>query len=150
MHALIENGAVKEYPYGLAQLKKAHRNVSFPRNPSDEVLASFDVHNVSPSTRPTVTNTQELVEQTPVFTEGQGWVQVWSIRNLTADEVQQHNDGKALEIRNKRNEKLSGLDWTQLPDSPVDKAAWATHRQALRDITSQAGFPWTITWPDAP
>jgi len=23
-------------------------------------------------------------------------------------------------------------------------------RQALRDVTTQTGFPWTITWPDAP
>ena len=37
-----------------------------------------------------------------------------------------------------------------LSDATADKAAWATYRQALRDITAQAGFPWTITWPDAP
>ena len=35
-------------------------------------------------------------------------------------------------------------------DAPVDKEAWATYRQALRDITTQSGFPWEITWPDAP
>jgi len=27
-------------------------------------------------------------------------------------------------------------------------ATTAAYRQALRDITSQAGFPWEITWPD--
>jgi len=25
----------------------------------------------------------------------------------------------------------------------------ATLRQALRDVPTQAGFPWDITWPDA-
>jgi cation transporter-like permease len=29
-------------------------------------------------------------------------------------------------------------------------AAWATYRQALRDVPAQAGFPWTITYPDKP
>lgn len=27
---------------------------------------------------------------------------------------------------------------------------WATYRQALRDVTTQSGFPWTITWPEMP
>jgi hypothetical protein len=28
--------------------------------------------------------------------------------------------------------------------------AWATYRQALRDVPSQAGFPKTIVWPTKP
>lgn len=54
---------------------------------------------------------------------------------------------------NKRNrdEKLSASDWTQLPDVPlVTKEAWATYRQALRDITKQPGFPLDIQWPTQP
>ena len=57
---------------------------------------------------------------------------------------------QAANVRRNRNDKLKDCDWTQLADSPVDKAAWATHRQALRDISAQAGFPWTIDWPVAP
>jgi hypothetical protein len=57
---------------------------------------------------------------------------------------------QAASVRQQRSDKLADCDWTQVADSPVDKAVWATYRQALRDITSQAGFPWTITWPDAP
>jgi hypothetical protein len=56
----------------------------------------------------------------------------------------------ANSVRNSRNNMLKDSDWTQLADAPVDKAAWATYRQALRDITAQAGFPWTIDWPVAP
>ena len=57
---------------------------------------------------------------------------------------------QAKAVRQSRTEKLKDSDWTQIADSTADKTAWATYRQALRDITSQAGFPWTITWPDAP
>lgn len=57
---------------------------------------------------------------------------------------------QAKSVRQSRDEKLADTDWTQVVDAPVDKAAWATYRQALRDITAQEGFPWTITWPDAP
>ena len=57
---------------------------------------------------------------------------------------------QAKSVRTSRNDKLKECDWTQITDATVDKPAWATYRQALRDITAQAGFPWTITWPDAP
>ena len=57
---------------------------------------------------------------------------------------------QASAVRKSRGDKLADSDWTQVADAPVDKAVWATYRQALRDITTQDGFPWTVTWPDAP
>jgi hypothetical protein len=57
---------------------------------------------------------------------------------------------QAKSVRATRDAKLAECDWTQVADAPVDKAVWATYRQALRDITAQEGFPWTITYPDAP
>jgi hypothetical protein len=57
---------------------------------------------------------------------------------------------QAKNVRASRGEKLKDSDWTQVADAPVDKAAWATYRQALRDVTGQEGFPWTITWPEQP
>ena len=60
------------------------------------------------------------------------------------------NDRAAAEIRTERNSKLTQSDWTQVADTPVNKAAWATYRQALRDIPNQAGFPNAVTWPVEP
>ena len=57
---------------------------------------------------------------------------------------------QAKSVRTSRTEKLKDCDWTQIADSTADKTAWATYRQALRDITAQAGFPWTIDWPTQP
>ena len=58
-------------------------------------------------------------------------------------------------VRNRRNQLLKDSDWTQLSDvqESLDadkKTAWATYRQALRDITSQPGFPKDVTWPTTP
>jgi hypothetical protein len=50
-------------------------------------------------------------------------------------------------IRARRNTLLADCDWTQLPDAPVDAAAWAVYRQELRDITTQAD-PFNIIWPN--
>jgi hypothetical protein len=52
--------------------------------------------------------------------------------------------------RQQRNALLAASDWTQVADAPVDQAAWAVYRQALRDITSQETFPSEGTWPVAP
>jgi hypothetical protein len=53
-------------------------------------------------------------------------------------------------VRDERNRLLQESDWTQLPDVPIDtKEAWATYRQALRDVTDQPD-PFNIVWPVAP
>lgn len=58
---------------------------------------------------------------------------------------------KAQEIRNKRAVLLVESDWTQMPDyKNPNKDAWATYRQALRDVPTQSGFPWDINWPNKP
>ena len=57
---------------------------------------------------------------------------------------------QAASVRSQRTQKLAESDWTQVADAPVDKAAWATYRQALRDVTTQAGFPWEVEWPTQP
>ncbi len=55
---------------------------------------------------------------------------------------------QAKAVRDDRTRRLSETDWTQLADAPVDKAVWATYRQALRDVPTQAGFPWNVQWPE--
>jgi len=60
-------------------------------------------------------------------------------------------------VRAQRDQLLSTTDWTELPSvqalhagDPAWAAGWAAYRQALRDITSQPGFPGTIDWPTQP
>lgn len=62
-------------------------------------------------------------------------------------------------IRDKRNALLAECDWTQAADSPLsdtDKAAWATYRQALRDMTNGITIDIndtlldSYTWPEKP
>jgi len=57
---------------------------------------------------------------------------------------------QAKAVRADRGRRLAETDWTQLADAPVDKAVWATYRQALRDMPTQAGFPWNVQWPTQP
>jgi len=78
------------------------------------------------------------------------WYTKYSVADMD-DETKTAKDAEqAKSVRNSRTEKLKDSDWTQLADSTADKTAWAAYRQALRDITSQSGFPWTVEWPVAP
>ena len=56
---------------------------------------------------------------------------------------------QAKSVRASRDTKLSETDWRFRSDMTPSQE-WKDYCQALRDVPTQAGFPWTITWPDAP
>ena len=60
------------------------------------------------------------------------------------------NEQKWEQIKLWRNAQLAASDWTQTLDAPVDKAAWATYRQALRDLPAQGGKADEATFPVQP
>ena len=53
------------------------------------------------------------------------------------------------QIRSKRDGLIAETDWWVMPDRTAT-ADQLAYRQALRDITSQAGFPTNVTWPTKP
>ena len=53
-------------------------------------------------------------------------------------------------MRELRDGRLKDSDWTQVPDAPVDAAAWATYRQQLRDLPANTTDPRTVEWPVPP
>jgi hypothetical protein len=60
------------------------------------------------------------------------------------------NEQKWEQIRFWRDLELKKTDWTQLPDAPVNKVAWATYRQALRDLPEQGGKADEVELPSKP
>lgn len=62
------------------------------------------------------------------------------------------SDGQLADAaRRQRDALLSATDWSQGRDiSDATALLWQPYRQALRDVTSQPGFPRTVIWPVAP
>ena len=58
-------------------------------------------------------------------------------------------EGKAEAARSQRDRLIAETDWWASSDLTMTKAQ-IDYRQALRDITSQTGFPESITWPVKP
>jgi hypothetical protein len=70
--------------------------------------------------------------------------------NFNSNFPNANDEQKWEQIRLWRNAQLVSTDWTQIEDSPADKTAWATYRQALRDLPAQGGLADDAEFPTAP
>lgn len=144
MIAIVQNNEIAM----TGTLQSLFPDISFPKTgPNEEWKAENGVVDLLMS-RDFDESTQHL-ESVDAYLDGGV---AYTVRVVTnSDEYNnQLVDNKWLEVRSLRDEYLSSSDWTQLPDvSNVDKTAWATYRQQLRDITTQAD-PFNITWPSTP
>jgi len=131
------------------EFRAMHSNTSMPPQLTETLINDLgaDVVFEGPQAQPTryQVGCADGVEQI----EGK-WYTKYSVADMDDEAKDALDATQAESVRQQRTDKLKDSDWTQVADAPVDQAAWATYRQALRDITSQAGFPWSITWPEAP
>ena len=154
MYIKLTSGIVDTYPYNVGQLRRDNPQTSFPKRIPDEVLAEWGVYPVNSVPMPTYDGRTQRVEQNaqPHQEDGQ-WLIGWSVVDKTAEEVQQYDDNAAASVRTQRDTLLADTDWLVIKaqeTSGTIPAAWATYRQALRDITAQEGFPHNVTWPTKP
>lgn len=150
MYVLAPNQTVEIYPYSIGDLRRDNPNTSYPCNPSDATLADWNLFPVTDKPTPAYNPaTQNCNQVNPTLIDGK-WEMAWAVTPATPEQITERTSAKESEVRQQRNQRLSACDWTQLPDAPVLRAAWATYRQQLRDVTAQAGFPWEVVWPVAP
>ena len=114
-----------------------------------EVLDEFgaDVVLEGPQAQPT---RYQIAFRDGVYQIEDNWYTKYSVKDLDADGIALRDAEQAKAVRDNRNRLIAECDWTQLNDSPVDKATWATYRQELRDLPLQAGFPFDVTYPTKP
>lgn len=143
-YAKIENGNVAEYPVFEGDIRLRFPNISFP-TPFIPPMGFEPVADVMP---PEYDYRQNLTEGDPVCIDGV-WMRNWLVVDATDQEITDRLNLQWAVVRGERNSRLAACDWTQLPDAPVDAAAWATYRQELRDITDQPD-PFNIVWPQEP
>jgi hypothetical protein len=149
------NGQVEQFPYTLGDLRRDNPQTSFPKKIGDAILASYGIYHVMPDPQPehdalvqTVVRDDQPHRETAVdedtgetYETGR-WVIGFTVVNKPQDQAEDA-------VRNQRNRLLSETDWMALSDNTLSPA-WASYRQALRDITAQEGFPYSVTWPTKP
>ena len=132
----------------LRRWTKENNGPSWDRT-TDEVLEALGADVVFEGPQATPTRYQISFRDGVEQMDGK-WYTKYSVADLDAEGIAAKDAEQAKSVREQRNQKLKDSDWTQVADAPVDQAAWATYRQALRDIPSQQGFPWDVQWPTQP
>ena len=149
-----------------SEFRALHPNTSMPQQLSEELLNDFGADVVFEGPQATGGTVYQYSQAQGVEQINGKWYTKYVlgptfidtvVDGVTTTALEHENAYKAQKdaeqaksVRATRDAKLSECDWTQVADAPVDKTVWATYRQALRDITTQEGFPWTITWPSKP
>ena len=150
MYVKITNGSVDTYPYSVGQLRRDNPNTSFPKKIPDEILSSYGVEPVVVASEPSFTQRTQVLSQDaqPSLVEGV-WTLGWTVTDKTTEEVSEWDANEEMRIRLERDTLLSQTDWWCLSDRTATQEQ-LDYRQALRDITSQTGFPHDIVWPAKP
>jgi len=148
------------------QWRAANPNMSLPRVWNSNVLDALNIDAVLRSPAATTTQYQTSVRDGVKQDSLGNWVEKYVARDMFADTTDEDGvtttkaeheaayqarlDATAGEAaRFERNTLLAGTDYFALTDVTMN-ADMTSYRQALRDITTQSGFPNTISWPAEP
>ena len=115
-----------------------------------EIMEALGIDPVLEGPQATPTRYQTAYRDGVQQIDGQ-WFTKYSVADMDADAIAAKDAEQAKSVRQTRDEKIKECDWRvikALESNLPQDFAWATYRQALRDVTKQDGFPWTITWPN--
>jgi len=130
-------------PYTEAAFRAANKHTVYGPVVSSRHLNPQGVYRVSKPPKPEVPVGQKAEQDVlPTQNEAGHWVLGWTLVPLSEDEA-----------RELRDQLLSESDWVVAKASEAGQPVapqWVEYRQALRDITAQAGFPYEVTWPIKP
>lgn len=123
-------------------------NTSMPQQLTEALINSLggDVVFEGPQASPTRYQTAfaDGVEQI----EGK-WYTKYSVADMAQEAKDALDAQQATAVRTQRDAKLAETDWRYRRDLTTTQA-WDDYCQSLRDVPSQSGFPWEVTWPTQP
>jgi hypothetical protein len=106
------------------------------------MLAQFDVYRLHTKPVPEYDELTERLQRSNLYFQDDKWWVHYTIEHF-AEDIAKRN------VREHRNSLIAETDWMALIDNTLTPD-WATYRQALRDITEQKGFPYSVIWPTKP
>jgi hypothetical protein len=144
MHIKLTNGEPETYSIG--QLRRDNPQTSFPKNPTPELLARWNMFPVKELARPSYNPQTHYLKQSAFYQVGGNWQVHYSAEPLPQAQVEQA-------MRAERDRLLAESDWVVAvsyeQQNPVPDA-WVDYRQKLRDVPTQQNFPFQIIWPTKP
>jgi len=157
------------------EIRRSMPNTSLPRVWTAAICDDLNIDPVLAAPAPAPTGEFKVVSRDGVVQDANGnWVYAYTERDMFSNYTYTNDVGeeitvtkaeqeaaytaskveeKATAIRTERDKLLAESDWMVIKAAETGvalAAEWATYRQALRDITSQATFPNEVTWPVKP
>ena len=153
------------------EIRRSMPNTSLPRVWTADICEFLGIDPVLAAPAPAASGEYKVVSRNGVTQDANGnWVFAWLERDMFADYVDEDgvtvtkaeqeqaytarkNDEAATAVRAERDKLIASCDWMAIKAFEGGTAVsteWATYRQALRDVSAQAGFPNDITWPTQP
>jgi hypothetical protein len=144
-----ETGAVVTH----GEFRAMFPSTGFPQQLTEEIINSFggDVVFEGPQAQPT---RYQVAFRDGVEQDGQGrWLTKYSVADMDAGAIAAKDAEQSKSVRADRDSRLKDTDWVVIKHLERNEnipGVWEVYRQALRDVPSQAGFPWDVTWPVKP
>jgi hypothetical protein len=161
------------------EIRRSMPNTSLPRVWTAAICDSLGIDPVLAAPAPEASGEYKVVVRNGVTQDALGnWVEAYTERDMFADYTRTDvaEDGTETEVtvtkteqeqaytankdaeaataaRATRDGLIASCDWMAIKafeGGTTVSTEWATYRQALRDVTAQAGFPNDITWPEKP
>lgn len=159
-------GAVKTQ----GEIRRSMPNTSLPRVWTADICEFLGIDPVLAAPAPAPSGEYKVVSRNGVTQDANGnWVEAYTERDMFADYTDEgvtvtkaeqeqaytarKNEEAATGVRAERDKLLASCDWMAIKAFEAGSAVsaeWATYRQALRDVTTQDGFPHNVTWPTKP
>ena len=153
------------------EIRRSMPNTSLPRVWTAAICDSLGIDPVLAAPAPEASGEYKVVSRNGVTQDANGnWVEAYVERDMFADYVDEdgvtvtkasqeeaytaRKDAEAATAaRAERDKLIASCDWMAIKAFEAGTGVateWATYRQALRDVSAQAGFPNDITWPTQP
>lgn len=113
MHIKITNGIPEKYSIG--QLRRDNKNVSFPKNPSDSLLANWNVYPYTVDTQPEYDKRTQRIEAGSFDNSTGSWVQTWNVVDKTAEEISQYDAEMVAGVKAEAQRRILEIlpEWKQ-------------------------------------
>ena len=146
MYAKIIDGQLIKHPYFIQDMRNDHPQLTIDDEPTFEQLAACSAYPAQMGPPPAQSSRTHRFTKT--FTANEDG-------SVTINIISHELDRRVAEfnMRDARNSALTRCDWVMTRAFEEGKAVpddYLAYRKALRDLTSQEGFPYDYIWPEEP
>lgn len=124
--------------------KAQNPNTSFPISITAEIYEHYGFAPVYDAPQPTITETQKVIEVTPVLTDKGHYEQAYQVIDLTAEELTALADAKAAQLEQTRNSQVASMRQARLALHAQDLLG--TVNAAVSSLSGADAVPVQIAW----